>query len=110
MAFWVVAEYGEFARISPVDNVKSIVRVSSRQRLSQEQEAAALNALFKIAAKAGPSAGALQAPLAGFLKTREASRDSMVARLASFTTSAIRYVTERLDFLAFFLRAEHLQA
>jgi hypothetical protein len=91
VAFWVVAEYGEFARIPPVENVKSIVRASTRQRLSQEQEAAALTALFKIAAKAGPSAATLQTPLAGFLKAREASRDIMVARLASFTTLAIRY-------------------
>lgn len=92
VAFWVVAEYGEFANVSAVENVKSIVRVSVRQRLSQEQEAAALAAVFKIAAKAGASAAALQAPLAGFLKAREASRDIMVARLASFTASAIRCV------------------
>lgn len=91
VAFWVVAEYGDSAGISTIDNVKSIIRVCTRQRLSHEQEAAALTALFKIAAKAGASAGALQVPLAGFLKAREASMDIMVARLASFTSSAIRY-------------------
>ena len=74
-----------------MESAKSIVRVSARQRLSSEQEAAALTALFKIAAKAGPSAGALQGPLAGFLKARESSRGIQVARLAAFTQSAIRY-------------------
>lgn len=100
MAFWVVAEYGEFANIPPVETAKAIVRVSARQRLSQEQEAAALTALFKVAAKAGASAGALQVPLAGFLKARESSRDIMVARLAAFTQSAIRYAFLRIKTVA----------
>lgn len=89
VGLWVVSEYGQSARLGSKDTVAAIVHRASQQRLTLEQEHAALTALFKIVAKAGAQVSAVSATLKPFIKPRLASRDIMVARLSHFISAAI---------------------
>eukprot|EP00892_Ulva_mutabilis_P004353 jgi/Ulvmu1/228/UM001_0232.1 len=89
VGLWVVSEYGESARLSAKDAVAAIVHRATQQRLQLELEEAALTALFKVVAKAGPHVGTAAAQLKPFIKPRLASRDIMVARLSHFISTAI---------------------
>lgn len=89
VGLWVVSEYGQSARLSTKETVSGIMNRVSQQRLTLEQEAAALTALFKIIAKARSQTGAIAGALKLFIKPRLSSRDIMVARLSHFISAAI---------------------
>lgn len=89
VGLWVVSEYGLSAGLSSKDIIAAIIHRTSQQRLTLEQESAALTALFKVVVKDSTHAPAAAAALKPFIKPRLASRDIMVARLSHFISTAI---------------------
>lgn len=89
VGLWVVSEYGLGAKLSSKDMAAAIVHRATQQRLTLEQEVAALTALFKIVVKDSAHTGAISAVVKPFIKQRLASRDIMVARLSHFISTAL---------------------
>lgn len=89
VGLWVVSEYGQGARLSAKDVVTAIIRRTAQQRLTLEQEAAALTAVFKIVIKDSAGSSSFAGAVKPFIKPRLASRDIMVARLSHFISTAI---------------------
>ena len=87
----MTAEFGDRAEISAPDAAAAIAAATRRQKLSDELQAAALTALFKVTARAGAGDQApLEKALGALLKEWEPSRNVTLSRLAAITSAAVR--------------------
>ena len=91
----MAAEYGAAAGSAPKDTVVAISAILRRQRLSPPVQAAALTAIFKLAAGVHNlnDAAALAAPLKALLAEKEGARDMAISRLAAMTNTCLACVS-----------------